>query len=147
MLFSRVPQSDTYDISAVSVLKPLWLQDIQEAYAQDAAAQKLLSELCVHSTQGLYTLLDGLIKFKGRLWLGNSPTLQSKVFNSLHSSAVGGYSRFEVTYKCIKQLFAWPKLKQTIKDLVAQCTTCQQAKHERVAYPGLLSPLPIPNGA
>lgn len=30
---------------------------------------------------------------------------------------------------------------------MAQCTVCQQAKYERVAYPGLLAPLPIPDGA
>lgn len=43
--------------------------------------------------------------------------------------------------------FAWPKLKQTVKYFVAQCSTCQQAKSEKVAYPGLLAPLPIPDGA
>lgn len=137
---SRMPQSTNYDISAVSVVKPLWLQDIQQGYNEDPAAKQLL-------TQGFYTLQEGLIKYKGRVWIGNSPALQSKVLNSLHSSAVGGHSGFEVTYKRIKTLFAWPRLKQSVKDFVSQCSVCQQAKHERAAYPGLLSPLPIPDGA
>lgn len=67
--------------------------------------------------------------------------------SALHNSAIGGHSGYEVTYKRVKQLFAWPTLKQTVLDFVTQCTIYQQAKHERVAYPRLLAPLPIPKGA
>jgi len=65
----------------------------------------------------------------------------------LYASAIGGHSGYEVTYKRVKHLFAWFKLKQSVQDFVAQCTIYQQAKAERVAYPGLLAPLPIPNHA
>ena len=54
---------------------------------------------------------------------------------------------YEATYHIIKKLFAWPKMKMIIKTFVAQCLVCQQAKSERVAYLGLLSPLPVPEGA
>lgn len=94
-----------------------------------------------------FSLQDGLIKYKGRIWIGKNPQLQVKIFSALHSIPVGGHSGSEVTYKKIKQLFAWPKLKQSVQQLVEQCTICQQAKSERVAYPGLLAPLPIPDGA
>lgn len=36
-------------------------------------------------------------------------------------------------------------MKTFIKDMVQHCTVCQQAKPERVAYPGLLQPLPVPS--
>jgi hypothetical protein len=38
-------------------------------------------------------------------------------------------------------------MKQSVKDYVEQCTICKQAKHERVRYPGLLQPLPVPKQA
>lgn len=38
-------------------------------------------------------------------------------------------------------------MKQYIADYVSRCTICQQAKPERVPYPGLLSPLPVPEAA
>ena len=79
--------------------------------------------------------------------MGHQPVLQSKILSSLHASAIGGHSGYEVTYKRVKHLFAWFKLKQSVQDFVAQCTICQQAKAERVAYPGLLAPLPIPDHA
>lgn len=34
-----------------------------------------------------------------------------------------------------------------IKDFVAQCMVCQKAKTERVKYPSLLQPLPVPSHA
>jgi hypothetical protein len=144
---SRVSSAPSYDISAISVVRPLWLQEIQESYNTDPQTVKLLAELSITSAVGLYTLQDGLIRYKQRIWVGSNLALQHKILTSLHASAIGGHSGFEVTYKRVKQLFAWFKLKQSVQNFVAQCSVCQQAKNERVAYPGLLAPLPIPNSA
>jgi hypothetical protein len=38
-------------------------------------------------------------------------------------------------------------MKQMIKIWCSHCPVCQQAKVERVKYPGLLQPLPIRDGA
>ena len=38
-------------------------------------------------------------------------------------------------------------MKTHIKEFVAQCLVCQQVKTERVPYPGLLQPLPVPEQA
>jgi hypothetical protein len=60
---------------------------------------------------------------------------------------VGGHSGFPVTYKKLKQLFAWQGMKIATKTFVRSCASCQQAKPNKAEYPGLLSPLPIPEGA
>jgi hypothetical protein len=144
---SRLPTSPTFDISTVSIIKPLWLEDIQKAYNSDPHCSKLLAELAISSPSGHYSLQDGLIKYKGRIWVGTNQTMQLKLLFALHTGAVGGHSRYEVTYKRVKHLFAWPKLKLIVQQFVEQCTICQQGKSERVGYPGLLAPLPIPEGA
>jgi hypothetical protein len=41
---SRVSQAPTYDLLAISMMKPLWLQDIQDSYTTDPQATKFLSE-------------------------------------------------------------------------------------------------------
>jgi hypothetical protein len=107
---------------------------------------QLLSQLSVTSPTGFYSLSNGLIKYKGRIWVGADPHMQAKILNSLHASPIRGHSSYEVTYKKVKNLFAWQKLKESVKHFVARCTTCQQAKNDRAAYPGLLAPLPIPEG-
>jgi len=98
--------------------------EIQSSYHKDPASLQLLAELAVTSTKGCYTQQDGLIRYKNRIWVGAKRVIQHKIFSSLHSTAIGGHSGSEVTYKRIKHLFAWPFLKQTVKDLVTQCQTC-----------------------
>lgn len=53
----------------------------------------------------------------------------------------------QATYSRIVRLFAWAKLKLSVKRFVAGCATCKQAKPEHVKYPGLLQPLPVPEQA
>ena len=84
---------------------------------------------------------------KKRIWLGNNKELQLQIMSALHASPAGGHSGFPVTYRRIKQLFAWPAMKSAVKSFVAQCSICQQAKPDRAKYPGLLQPLPVPSQA
>lgn len=144
---SRVLPSDTYELSAISTVTPLWLLDIQHSYQEDPHAKQLLAQLAVHQPLGHYKLQEGLIKYKRRIWIVSNHDLQNKIISSLHCSAIGGHSGMEVTYNRIKTSFAWSKLKQTVQSFIAQCSICLQAKTERVAYPGLLAPFPIPDGS
>ncbi|XP_062203827.1 uncharacterized protein LOC133906051 [Phragmites australis] len=145
---SRVSQlSNTAEVATLSVAHPIWLEEVVSGYRDDEAASKLLAELAITGQAGHYTLKGGLIRYKNRIWIANNPKLQSKIMQALHTSAIGGHSGFEVTYKRVKNLFAWPKLKQMVKTFVSSCNVCQQAKSERVAYPGLLVPLPVLEGA
>jgi hypothetical protein len=47
----------------------------------------------------------------------------------------------------MKDLFYWRGMKQEVEDFVKQCSICQHAKHSNSLPPGLLQPLPIPQGA
>jgi transposase InsO family protein len=70
--------------------------------------------------------------------------VQQDILQAMHSSAIGGHSGFHATYNRIKKLFSWPGLKKQVKNYVASCSICQQAKIERLPYPGLLEPLEVP---
>lgn len=71
--------------------------------------------------------------------------IQHLVILELHESAIGGHSSFLVTYRRIKSNFAWPGMKQRVREFVRTYQICQQAKPERIKYPGLLLPLPVPD--
>jgi hypothetical protein len=94
-----------------------------------------------------YSLNNGVIRYKQRVWLGSNTAIQTKVTNALHCSAVGGHSGFLVTYSHVKQLFYWPNMKDFIHTLVGACVVCHQAKPDRSKYLGLLQPLPMPTQA
>lgn len=117
------------------------------AYPLCADSAKLLASLSLSQAIGDYTLKDGIIRYKGRILIPQVQDIQSKIISSLHYSPVGGHSGYQVTYHRVKSLFYWTRLKQMIKDFVAECQICQQAKAERVKYPGLLQPLPVPTFA
>lgn len=106
---SRRPHEDG-ECVAISVSTPTWLHEVIAGYQQDPEALKLLTVLAV-SAQPPYTLQDGVIRYKNRVWLGQNTNLQTTVIGALHSSAIGGHSGFPVTYARVKQLFYWPRMR------------------------------------
>jgi hypothetical protein len=45
-------------------------------------------------SQPPYSLHNGIIRYKNRVWLGNNSELHNKVVIALHSSALRGHSGF-----------------------------------------------------
>ena len=134
-------------IQSVSAVQPFWIQEVLNSYVTDSQAKALLSRLAISNPDPLgYSLHDGLIRYKDRIWIGCNSALQTKLITALHSSAVGGNSGQLATYHRIKKMFYWKGLKQDVEQFVKQCLVCQQAKHLNTHTPGLLQPLPIPQG-
>lgn len=90
-----------------------------------------------------YTLEAGLLRYKGRIYVGTGNDSRTKILESFHSSAIGGHSGRRATYHRLKRLFFWPKLKRGVEALVAECPNCQITKSEHIHLPGLLNPLEI----
>lgn len=135
-------------LAAVSECVPTWVQKLTEGYKEDPATKQLLTELAITPSNARgYTLQNGIIRFKGRVWVGNNNIAQQHILIALHDSGVGGHSGIAATYQRVKQLFAWPGIKKSVQSFVEQCTVCQQAKSEHVKAPGLLAPLPVPSQA
>ncbi|XP_066344191.1 uncharacterized protein [Miscanthus floridulus] len=109
-----------------------------EAGGQGPGATALLTKL-VSSPDALpnFTVDKGLLKYKNGIWVDNNAALQRQLIQALHSSPVGGHSGVPATVKRIQSFFAWPGMKKHITDFVQSCPTCQQAKPERVKYPGV----------
>jgi hypothetical protein len=143
---SRKRQPEVLVLAALSVCRPMWLQQVVDGYSSDPVAVKLKAALALSSgdVNSQFSLDEEVIRHKGRIWLGNNSALHLKIFSASHSSSLGGHSGVTITYKRIKQLFSWPGMKKMLKDWVQSCYVCQQAKPERVKNPGLLKPLPVP---
>lgn len=145
---SRHPHSDLVQSCALSVCVPDWLSEVQAGYDQDESASALLTRLSLKpDSVPNFVLQDGIIKHKEQIWLGNNLALQQRVLTVLHAGAIGGHSGILVTYLRIRKLFSWPGLKKAVQAFVDQCSVCSQAKAERVRYPGLIQPLPVPDRA
>jgi hypothetical protein len=133
---------------ALSSIQPLWMQEISDSYQADTRARELLQKLSINpAVVPGFTLRDGILRINNRIWLPANSELHTKIVLELHASAAGGHSGIPVTLRRVKQLFHWQGLKSTVKKLVSECITCQQAKPDRAKYPGLLQPLPVPAAA
>lgn len=82
----------------IFVAQPMWLQDLQNCYAQDEGAWKLMTKLLIEKSKGHFTLVQGILKYKVRIWLGHRAQLQKQVISALHASPVGGHSGNLVTH-------------------------------------------------
>jgi hypothetical protein len=134
-------------IQTSSVCKPDWLLEVLNSYTNDAQATKLLQELAVHSPNDKgYRLDQGIIKYKGRMFIGDNLALQTKLISSLHDTAVGGHSGVQACYQRIKSLYYWSGLKLAVENYIKQCFVCQLAKSSHQKPAGLLQPLPPPEG-
>lgn len=128
----------------ISSCSPQWLEQVVHSYQQDTRAQELMLKLAVDSqVVPHFSFKDGILRYKNRVWIGQNPALQSQIISAFHASAVGGHSGVPVTYKRLKQLFAWPGMKTAVHKFVQECLVCQQSKPDRSKLPGLLQPLPV----
>jgi hypothetical protein len=130
---------------SLSSCQPLWLDQLTASYKDDQFATELIAKLSVdESAVGNFTWAQGLLRYKQRIWVGSAPDLQNKLIDALHDSMVGGHSGVPVTYRRLKQYFAWKGMNAVVHDYVQSCMICQQAKLEKIKSPRLLQSLPIP---
>lgn len=92
------------ECQAVSVIVPQWLVAVQDSYHQDKQALSLISKLAVDpAAVPNFTLHDGLLRYKERIWVGEDTHLQHRIVEALHSSPLGGHSGIPVTYSRVKK--------------------------------------------
>jgi hypothetical protein len=112
-------------LAAISECQPAWQQDVRHSYSHNQHATQWINKLQVApNPKNKFSLQDGILYFRNRICLDGSTTLQQQILKAFHSSAIGGHSGFPVTYQRIRRLFAWPKMKQHIKEFVQTCMIC-----------------------
>ena len=76
---SRCPIVST--IFVVSACTPLLIENLIKGYEDDPVASQLLAELALspHGTKD-YTITDGVIRFRGRIWIGNNALASSMCY-------------------------------------------------------------------
>ena len=84
--------------------------------------------------------VDGLLRRKGRLAIGNDQQLRQKILQLMHNFAMGGYSGVQATVKRTKLLFYWRGIEKDVRNFIRNCAICQTCKPENVKVPGLLQP-------
>uniref|UniRef100_A0A2N9J8Y4 Reverse transcriptase n=1 Tax=Fagus sylvatica TaxID=28930 RepID=A0A2N9J8Y4_FAGSY len=130
---------------AISFPSPTWLVELKQSYAEEPATKQLLETLMQGQVENQhYSLQNGLILFKNRIYLGPQSILKQKVLSLIHDSPLGGHSGYLKTLQRAKRDWFWQGMKQDIKTYIKNCDTCQRIKTETTKPAGLLQPLSIP---
>ena len=80
----------TENIMAVSSCQLAWLEDIEASYHTNPQAQCLLEQLAIRpDPKGRFSLSQGILCFRNRIWLGGSIALQQQTISAFHDSPVG----------------------------------------------------------
>nr|ADB85290.1 putative retrotransposon protein [Phyllostachys edulis] len=143
---SRVRYND--QVVAISAVTPVWILEVLASYEGDEKCRDLITQISISPTaQPNYSLKNGILRYKGRLYIGSNTGLKRQLLVTFHDSALGGHSGGRVTYQRLKLIFHWPRMKQEVEEFVKLYDVCQKNNCEHVPYPGLLQPIPIPEMA
>ena len=88
---------------------------------------------------------DGLLRFKGRIWVPGEPVVRVEVMSAHHASKLAGHLGVYRTFELVKRSVGWLALRQYIEEYVKNCPVCQRTKAPRQLLAGHLSSLPIPD--
>ena len=72
---SRKPTTVQSELLALSTVQPVWFQEVMNGYMHRPATSNLLAALSIKSPQGFFTLKDGLIRYKNRIWVDGNQML------------------------------------------------------------------------
>jgi hypothetical protein len=76
---------------AISESRHKWLELVVASYEHDSAAQDMITK---HAVDGdsvpHFALINGLLRYKGRVWIGSHQDLHLKITAPMHDSALGG---------------------------------------------------------
>jgi hypothetical protein len=82
-------------IQSTSAAVPVWVQEVINSYILDEFVQGLFLELAIVSPNDKgYSVSQGLIRFKKKIWVGSNSAIQTKILDAFHSSALGGGGAF-----------------------------------------------------
>ena len=72
--------------------------------------------------------------------------MHDKVMYESHAPTYVGHRGIQATLKGVDMYFYWTTMKKDITAYVSSFMVCQKVTYNRGNQPGLLQPLPIPNG-
>ena len=110
----------------ISFPTPTWLAKLKASYGTDSTIKNIVSAFQEgdNPPKG-FSLVDGLLFFKGRIYLGSNSPLKSSILHHVHNGPLGGHLGYVKTLHWVKQDFYWPGMKKDLMQYIKECDVCQ----------------------
>lgn len=138
---SRMTHEDP-SLNAISSPRSTLLDTIREELTGSSELLGLYDKVKVGDLDSDCQVQDGLLLFKGRIYLLQNSPLLPTILSAYHDSAHEGIQK---TLHRIRGDFYWKGMKTNIAAYVVACPVCQRIKSEHLSPAGLLQPLQLPN--
>lgn len=92
-----------------------------------------------------YTVRDGLLYYKQRLYITNDTGITAKILSLLHDGPIGDHSVYDKTMHKMRMEFFWLGMKSDLKKYIKECEICQRVKSKNTLPGGLLQPIFLPS--
>jgi hypothetical protein len=103
-------------LMVISSASPQWLSQLVSSYAGNAQAEQILTKLALEpDSLPHFTLTNGVIRYKQRIWLAHDTALQSQVLSALHSSSLG--VKMKTVGNGRKRTYDIEKRKRSVRDI------------------------------
>jgi hypothetical protein len=144
--FEASSDSAELSLSLISFPTPNWVAELEASYETDPETQSFLLALQQNlPISPRFSLQQGLIMKKGRIWVVRQSPFQRQLLEFIHSNPIAGHSGFHKCLHRAKTDFFWKGMRSDIKNFIQECSVCQVSKPETLHPPGLLQPLPVPS--
>ena len=113
-------------ICVISIIQPDWITEARDEWKKDKDVWTLIQKLQQDpSTSDTFSWKNDSLWYKYCLYLCRNSQLKKNITFELHTSPLGGHSRFLKTYHRVKKEFFWDGLKSDIQKFVTECLVFQ----------------------
>lgn len=133
----------TGGVLAMYVAQPAIIEEVKLRQKEDPKLQRI-REGIENVPHPDYTIVDGLMRFRGRICVSNISDIREQILDECHKSKLAVHPGQMKMYQNLRNVYWWRGMKWSVVDYVSRCLQCQQIKVERRKPAGLLQPLPIP---
>ncbi|XP_039044642.1 uncharacterized protein LOC120184185 [Hibiscus syriacus] len=98
-------KSELNQLSATIVI-PAWVQEVENSYEQDSLAKDFIPKLLLDNNSiADWSYAKGVLRYKGKVYVGETGGLRQQILSILHDSPQGGHSGIHATYYRLKLYF------------------------------------------
>ncbi len=94
-----------------------------------------------------FHLRNGLLGYKYNRFYVPKGKMRDIILKECHDGLLAGHGGVKRTTTFLKKFYYWPNLKDSAKEYVKTCLSCQQNQTLNKKQVGLSQPLPIPKGS
>jgi hypothetical protein len=100
------------------------LQEIRRRQLEDEKIQEIKRNIKEEKSSGFSEDDEGVLWYKGRIFVPNIKELKDKILHEAHESAYSIYPKGNKMYHDLNTTYWWYDMKRDITEYVSLCDTC-----------------------